>query len=133
MVVRTWQVTRRYGWMMSWYGWMMSRVTWTLTGWDTVAGHCGRRADVPGEVAGQEGGGWFAVDCGRGRSTTHSDFGTPFVRGRKWQAASRYNLGATRGPTLTSWSDGFRKLTGGCEGCSEIAVSRRMGGPRSDG
>ena len=54
---------------------------------------------------------------------------------RKWSChrGLRYAVGATRGRGLTSPSDRYRKLTYGRRGRSDIHVSRRMKGARSDG
>lgn len=61
------------------------------------------------------------------------NFGPLFVRGWYWQAASRYNLGATHGTALTSPSDTFREVNSGHRGTPDINMGHRMGKPRSDG
>ena len=79
---------------------------------------------------------WRDVDVtwvGSIRRVVSGSIGPLIVRGRYWQAASRYNLGAARGTALTSPSDTFRALKDGDRGRSEIAEDRRMGGPGSDG
>lgn len=79
---------------------------------------------------------WRDVDVtwvGSIRRVVSGSIGPLMVRWQYWQAASRYDVGATRGSGLTSPSDTFREVMSGHRGRLDIDLDRRMGKPESDG